>query len=82
MPSELHYNIQYSRIQLLNIEYYHSLLISPTIDSDIKAFENVLKGYFFPPKLVLSKPNMNYKFISCYLIKQVLDVPMREIRTL
>ena len=66
--SELHNNVRCSRTQLLNITHYESLSKSPTIESDIKVFENMLKSYYHPPKLVLSKLNMNHKFISCYLI--------------
>ena len=43
----------------------------PINELDIKAFENVLESNYHSPKIVLSKPNMNYMFISCFSIKQI-----------
>ena len=54
--SELQNNVRCSRTQLSNIKQYESLSKSPTIEFDIKAFENVLESNYHPPKLVLSKP--------------------------
>ena len=66
--SELHNNVRCSPIQLSNLKQFVSLSKLPTIESDIKAFENVLESNYHSPKLVLLKPNMNYMFISCYSI--------------
>ena len=40
----------------------------PTNELNIKAFENVLESNYHYPKMVLSKPKMNYMFISCFSI--------------
>ena len=42
----------------------------PINELDIKAFENVLESNYYSSKIVLSKPKMNYMFISCFSIKQ------------
>ena len=68
---EVHKNFHCSQIQSLNIEHYHSLIKLPIIESDIKAFGNVLESYYFLPKLVLSKTNTIYKFTPFYLTKQI-----------
>ena len=54
----------------------------PTNELDIKAFENVLDSNYHSLKMVLSKPNMNYMFISCFSIKQILEMLLWIIRTL
>ena len=71
--SELHNNVRCGAIslritnQLLPLSDQPKL---PTNESDIKAFENELESNYHSPKIVLTKPNMNYMFISCFSIKQ------------
>ena len=71
--SKLHNNIRCCprRINLNRLLLLSNPSKLPTNESDIKEFEKVLETNYHSPKMVLSKPKMNYLFISCFSIKQI-----------